>query len=100
MSAHCNVLCYAFLFLFSCFVESVDNCFVCFCFCFFSTSIFLQQRLKYVRRKIHFIKKKSKKKSLVILKLLLLCIKRKKGMILTFSENLDVVLDELIEFEK
>lgn len=61
---------------------------------FFYINISLTE-VKYVRRNSHFIKNK---KPFVIVKPHLLCIKRLKGMILTFSENLDVVLNELIEF--
>lgn len=61
---------------------------------FFYINISLTE-VKYVRRRnSHFIKKKitchRKTTSFMY--------KKTKGMILTFSENLDVVLNELIEF--
>lgn len=77
-------------------------------FCFFVLSggkliiVFLHQyffnRGSICQKKKQSFYKKKKKESLVIVKPHLLCIKKTKGMVLTFSENLDVVLNELIEF--
>lgn len=64
---------------------------------FFYINISLTE-VKYVRRRnSHFIKKKIKKIT-CHRKTTSFMYKKTKGMILTFSENLDVVLNELIEF--
>lgn len=75
MSAHCNVLCFAFFFVL-CFIgRGVDNC--------FSTLIFLLTEVKNMseRRKLSFYKKK---KITCHRKTTSFMYKKTKGMILTF----------------